>query len=132
LPQSGERIEQRSFYRARCLLSEIPGVEIDVGFAPGSQEGTADLVVMVRPGDVAQDQFAFAVRSLAGGVVRLSPAISLTLNNPAGLGDQLDASFSATLDPVSSPRWLELESESFEVTAGGDVIIEGYTDSRGE
>lgn len=35
-----------------------------------------------------------------------------------------------TIDPVSSPRWLELEADMLDVTGEGQVVIEGYTDVR--
>lgn len=66
---------------------------------------------------------ATAIENRGGRVILSADA------NPIRLG--YDSGASITNDPVSSPRWLELEAATLEVRGGGSVIIEGYTDSRG-
>lgn len=124
---SGELVQQGPLERLQRLLAEIPGVEINVGFAPGPQEGTADLVVLVRDGDPVQGQFSLQARPTGGGV-SLAPAVALTFNNAAGWGDQLEASFAAGAgggSPVEQGR-LELS-----LPAGpGAKVGFGYSGAR--
>lgn len=85
-------IESGPYERATLLLAEIPGIEASTNLAPGSREGTGDLVILLQDGKQAAGQFALESRSLASGSARLIASLSLALNNPSGRGDQINAS----------------------------------------
>lgn len=126
--EKGDLVHQALFDKTRLILDEIPGVEVDLGFAPGSEEGTADLVVMVRDGDTVQGRFSLEVRPRGDGTLRMAPSLALILNNPAGWGDQLEASFAA-----SAGRGTELQQGRVEYTvpmgARGKLGV-GYAGAR--
>ncbi|AEF47899.1 Polypeptide-transport-associated domain protein ShlB-type [Serratia sp. AS12] len=85
--KSGEVISDAALERGLLLLSDIPGIAVNNTLRPGSQPGTADLLVEATPaplfnGSLTADNFGDRYT----GEYRLGGNISL--NNPLGLGDQ--------------------------------------------
>ncbi|XRW92152.1 ShlB/FhaC/HecB family hemolysin secretion/activation protein [Serratia sp. PAMC26656] len=85
--KSGEVISDTALERGLLLLSDIPGIEVNNTLRPGSQPGTADLLVETTPGPLFNGSLTadnFGDRYT--GEYRLGG--NIYLNNPFGLGDQ--------------------------------------------
>ena len=88
----GEVVTAGPYERATLLLSEIPGVETEAFFSPGSEVGTADLHVMMQDGAYSTGEVAFGF-SAENPAQDASVMWSVHVNNPAGLADELGVSF---------------------------------------
>ena len=84
----GDTVRNAPLERRLLLLSDTPGIAVKSTLAPGTEVGTSDLTVAVQPGDRL---FGSVDADNAGnrytGYFRLGG--SLALNNPFGIGDQV-------------------------------------------
>jgi hemolysin activation/secretion protein len=85
--KNGQVISDTDLERGLLLLSDIPGIEVNNTLRPGSQPGTADLLVDTTPGPLFSGSLtADNYGERYTGNYRLGG--NLSLNNPLGLGDQ--------------------------------------------
>jgi len=119
-------IESSPYERATLLLAEIPGIEATAYLAPGSREGTADLVILLQDGKQAAGQLALERRSFASGAARLTTSFSPTLDNPLGRGDQISMSVSVGGTSSGSHVQQGRVEYTLPVGAGGKVGF-GYS-----
>ena len=85
---AGEPVNLRSVDRLLMLLDDMPGVVASASFAPGTEPGSTDVQIVLGSdkaldANVSLDNFG----SVSTGANRVSA--SLSLNNPAGVGDAL-------------------------------------------
>lgn len=100
---SGELILNAPLERRLLLLSDIPGVRTKATLAPGAEIGTSDLLVDVTPGPLISGYVeADNAGSRYTGRYRAGGAISI--NNPAGIGDQLSVRLLASDDGLAYGR----------------------------
>lgn len=114
--QSGAVIEQGPMDRSLLLLSDIPGAQVGATLRPGSEVGTADLLVNAAPtpfltGNVVLDGYGnrFTGRERLGG--------TLNVVNPLHHGDILSASVLTSL--ADSGRGLNYARLSYETLLNG-------------
>lgn len=86
--ESGTAVEGKELERSLLLLQDTPGVEVKSTLRPGTSVGTSDLIVEARPAPLVSgsiDADNYGNRYM--GQNRLG--LTLNLNSPLGLGDQL-------------------------------------------
>lgn len=84
----GEPINLRTVDRLLLLIDDLPGVMASASFAPGTEQGTTDVHIVLGSdkavdGNVSLDNMG----SVSTGSNRVSASVSV--NNPAGIGDAL-------------------------------------------
>ena len=84
----GEPINLRTVDRLLLLIDDLPGVIASASFAPGTEQGSTDVHILLGSdkavdGNVSVDNMG----SVSTGASRVSASVSV--NNPAGLGDAL-------------------------------------------
>ncbi|BBB90106.1 MAG TPA: ShlB/FhaC/HecB family hemolysin secretion/activation protein [Methylomusa anaerophila] len=87
--KSGDYIKSDSLERALLLLNDTSGVNVQATLAPGKTSGTADLIVEINDtakttGQISIDNYGIRFTGQIRG------SISLTANNPSGLGDAVN------------------------------------------
>lgn len=84
--RAGDVVTDAALERALLLAADVPGIAVRSTLQPGASVGTSDLVIDVQPGDrvkgtLEADNFG----SRSTGHERVGA--SLSIHNPAGLGD---------------------------------------------
>lgn len=122
---SGDPVEAGSLERRLLLLSDIPGVRVKSTLLPGTEVGTSDLIVDVTPGRLVSGSVeADNAGNRFTGAHRLGGTISL--NNPAGIGDQ------ASLRILGSSGGLAYGRASYQAPVGRATVGAAFTHLRYE
>lgn len=117
---SGDIIENRALEQRLLLLSDVPGVNVKSTLVPGSAPGTSDLLVDVTPGRrVTGSIEADNAGSRYTGPYRVGATVSL--NNPAGLGDV------ASLRALTSGSGLKYARASYQLPVGRAQVGVAYS-----
>lgn len=87
----GDVITAEPFERVTLLLSDVPGVEAEVDFAPGTEIGTADLHVTLRDGARSSGEAAFGF-SGENPAQDASALWSVNVHNASGRADEVSVS----------------------------------------
>ncbi len=125
--QSGEFIEAKTLDQSMLLLSDIPGIAANATLKAGDKVGTSDVDVNVRDlpmviGQIFTNNFGNVVTG------RVRGGVSLRLNNPLHLGDQLSFDGITTGKDVNFGRLgYELVLNGYGTRIGGDYSLLHYT-----
>jgi hemolysin activation/secretion protein len=127
-PRAPSRIfEAGDFERGLLLLNDLPGLSLKSTLKPGTQTGTTDIVL-----DVDKDRLltgavdANNYGSPETGYERFG--VSLSLNNPSGLGDVL--AFRGLTSTIGGALWLVRLSYGIPLNTLGTKLGGAYTHSH--
>ena len=86
--RSGDAINLRQIDRLLLLIDDLPGVTASASFAEGRRAGSTDMLIQLGPDKAMDTSIVFDNHgAIFIGANRLTTSVSL--NNPAGLGDAL-------------------------------------------
>jgi hemolysin activation/secretion protein len=116
--KSGQPVRVKEIERALLLLSDVPGLEVDAALKPGSENKTADLLIITMPGSAASGSVALDnFGSTYTGRSRLS--IAANLFNPLYTGDTL------TVNGLSTGRGMQYGRVVYEALIKGNGQLLG-------
>ncbi|MBI5279430.1 MAG: ShlB/FhaC/HecB family hemolysin secretion/activation protein [Burkholderiales bacterium] len=117
---SGDVIATAPLENRLLLLGDIPGIRVSSTLAPGTAEGTSDLVVDLKPAPRISGSFdADNAGNRYTGAHRVGATVNL--DNPLGLGDR------ASLRLLTSGPGLKYGRISYQVQAGRGQVGVAYS-----